>query len=138
MKPSAELREHILSLFKQFKEAVDNGSQGSPFSQEEGVLAIGTDPNEWWASYEVIMKASETQPDTSYVDCNPQAFSEGNVGWVAQQRKLRFPDGSVVPIRETSVWHKENGEWKSVQAHWSVGVPNEQILDYALPTADVE
>lgn len=136
MKPSDELREHVLRLSQQDSDTAEKS--GSPFSQEEGVLVIGTDPDEWWTGYENITKSFGTQPDISIVESNPQAFSEGNVGWVADQHKLKFPDGRVVPIRETSVWHKEAGEWKVVQTHWSVGVPNEKIFDYALPTAAVE
>ncbi|MCB9423165.1 MAG: nuclear transport factor 2 family protein [Ardenticatenaceae bacterium] len=138
MKPSAELREHILSLINRSSEKEDKSSQSSPFSQEEGVLVIGTDPDEWWAGYEVITNAFGNEPEISIVDSNPQTYSEGNIGWMADQSKLKFSDGRVIPIRTTSVWRKEEGEWKVVQQHVSVGVPNEQIFDYALPSADTE
>ena len=84
MKQSAELREHILSLVNRSTETADQ-TPFSQFSQEEGVLAIGTDPNEWLAGFEALSKVSGTESDLAFVGCNPQAYSEGNVGWAADQ-----------------------------------------------------
>jgi len=38
-------------------------------------------------------------------------------------------DGRRVPVRLTAVLHQEDGDWKAVQSHASIGVPNEQMLD---------
>ncbi len=67
-------------------------------------------------------------------DANPQAYSEGTVGWVADYPKLRLPDGTEIPFRITTVYPKENGAWKMVQWHGSIGVPNEEMVGQDLTT----
>ncbi len=56
-----------------------------------------------------------------------KAFCEGTVGWVMDRTLYIFPNGAEVPIRHTYVFHQENGEWKAVHVHYSIGVPNEEI-----------
>ena len=47
---------------------------------------------------------------------------EGSVGWAADCIKIRLPDATEIPCRLTMVWHQENGCWKIVQSHLSIGV----------------
>jgi ketosteroid isomerase-like protein len=105
-------------------------------SRQEGVLIIGTDPNEWWPGYDTIKRVFEAQMQemggVNFVGGDPQAYTEGNVGWVVDHPKLRLPDGPAIPFRTTSVFVKEDGEWKLVQTHSSVGVPNEELISRAL------
>ena len=37
-------------------------------------------------------------------------------------------DGRWVPVRITAVVHQEEGEWRIVHIHVSVGVPDEDVL----------
>jgi hypothetical protein len=39
-----------------------------------------------------------------------------------------MPDGVELTIRETTVWHEEDGEWKIVQFHASLAVSNEEAF----------
>ncbi len=55
----------------------------------------------------------------------PTAFREGNVGWVADRAAWRLPDGRELPFRLTAVFHFHLDRWVMVQAHFSVGVPDE-------------
>src|SRR5436309_513200 len=55
-----------------------------------------------------------------------EAFSEGTVGWGMTRFTLSFPDGSSVSPRWSAVFHREDGEWKFVQLHASIGVANEE------------
>jgi hypothetical protein len=102
------------------------------FSQEDGVLAIGSDPTEWWAGHSAIRRAFEVQLREScarrVVPGELNAFAEGTVGWAADQRTLRLPDGKELTVRETTVFHKEDGEWKLVQFHASLALPNTEAL----------
>ena len=59
---------------------------------------------------------------------NIQAHSEGSVGWFADQPTLKMADGSEAPARITGVFRREEGAWKLVQFHFSVGVQNEEAL----------
>jgi hypothetical protein len=38
-----------------------------------------------------------------------------------------MPDGKHVSLRWSAVFHRENDDWKFVQTHASIGVPNEEI-----------
>ena len=41
---------------------------------------------------------------------------------------LILEDGTEIPTRSTAVFHREDGEWKMVQGHKSVGVSNEELF----------
>jgi hypothetical protein len=68
----------------------------------------------------------EEMSGITIVDSDPLACSEGSVGWAADRFRLRFPNGTQVPFRVTIVFHQEGGEWKIVQWHSSIGIPNEE------------
>jgi len=57
-----------------------------------------------------------------------KAFQEGGVGWAAGRGHFEM-GGKRVPVRFTAVLRQEDGEWKAVQAHASIGVPNDRMLD---------
>lgn len=71
---------------------------------------VGTDPNEWWADYATIIKIFKTQlkemSGIQVIAGNPQAYHDGNFGWVADRPKLRLPDGKEIPLRQTGVFLK--------------------------------
>jgi hypothetical protein len=48
------------------------------------------------------------------------------------QPKFRLPDGKEIQARFTTVFHREHGEWRIVQHHVSIGVPNEEAIGKAL------
>ncbi len=84
MNPSAEIRDAVL----RFYEAVATGDVSTLerlISRERGVLAIGSDPNEWWAGYDAIQQAFKAQfQETGARQVHPgdlNAFVEGTVGW---------------------------------------------------------
>jgi ketosteroid isomerase-like protein len=137
MKASNELKELTLAGLEAF------ASEGLGFftrriANQDGVLAIGTDPTEWWEGYETITQIFKAQSDAmkgmAVVRPETDAYSEGSVGWAGTQAALRMPDGTEFPIRLTIVYHQENGEWKVVQWHGSVGVANEENFGEDIPT----
>ena len=136
MEKSPELKALLLSLYDAFTEG-DTDFIKNVTSRREGVLMIGTDPNEWWANYETIIRVNASQMEEMggipLEAGDPQAFVEGNVGWVADQGKFKLPDGKEIPLRLTGVFLKENGDWKLVQMHASIGVPNEKAFGQDLP-----
>jgi hypothetical protein len=107
-------------------------------SNHDGALAIGTDPNEWWQGYDAITQIFQAQSEAlqnmAVVDPQTQAYSEGSVGWTATRTMFRLPAGTEFPIRLTIVYHQEDGEWKVVQWHGSVGVANEENFGEDIPT----
>jgi hypothetical protein len=49
------------------------------------------------------------------------------VGWAATRLTITLPDGGQVSPRWSAVFHREDGEWRFVQTHASIAVPNDQI-----------
>ena len=107
MEQSIELR----NLMLRFSEAYSNGDImfiENLISQKEGVLVIGTDPNEWWVGYDKIIKILRTQmgetADFKIVDVDTKAYSDGTVGWGASQVIMKLGDGPETPFRITAVF----------------------------------
>jgi len=130
MQKSNELRDVILNGYK----AMGNGDIGwweRHLSKGAGAVMIGTDPSEWWAGYASILDAVRPQVKAlagSVMEGDPQAYVEGTVGWYADQVQWKLPNGSVLSARVTGVCTKEEGEWKFLQSHFSIGVPNEEAF----------
>ncbi|HEX5692953.1 MAG TPA: nuclear transport factor 2 family protein, partial [Roseiflexaceae bacterium] len=59
---------------------------------------------------------------------DPQAYSHGDVGWVADRPRFILPDGTEIPVRMSIVFVKEDGDWKVSHQHISIGVPNDQVI----------
>jgi hypothetical protein len=137
MNPSHELKNTMLRFYESMT-AGDASAVERLFSRQSGVLAIGTDPNEWWEGHETIARILKTQlREMGRIQIKagvPTAFVEGMVGWAADRPTFRLPDGQAVPFRATAVFQKENGEWKIVQFHFSIGVPNEEAVGKKLTT----
>ena len=137
MEQSTELKNLILQSYKALSEG-DYSFFERHLSQTEGVLVIGTDPNEWWSSYATIIKLFKAQMEEmggfSVSAGMPQAYSEGTLGWAADRAKFKLPDGSEIPVRLTVVFRKESSEWKIVLWHASIGVPNEDLIGKAITT----
>ena len=85
----------------------------------------------WWAGYAAIVDAVRPQMRAmagSSMEGDPQAYVEGTVGWFADQVQWKLPNGAVIPARLTGVCIKEEGEWKYLQTHFSIGVPNDEAF----------
>ena len=106
---------------------------GRRTSRDACVLSIGSDASEWAEGYEQIMRLfREATPEGELgvrvgLD-DVKAWREGSVGWAAGHGYFEM-GGTRVPVRLTAVLHDEDGDWKAVQSHASIGVPNEQMLD---------
>ncbi len=123
----------LTALMHRFYAAVSQGDVAFMeqfISQHEEVLMIGTDPNEWWADAPTIIRTLQAQAQAGIqaVPGELQAYRHGAVGWVADRGTFVLPDGSAAPFRWTAVFLQEDGDWKLVQGHASVGVPNEEVI----------
>ena len=128
MQTSTELRDLMFRMYKSFESNEINPFVADHTSQHDGVLMIGTAPEEWWAGYETItqsIKAQWEQITMRIVDANPQAFVQGDIGWVADQVKIVVSNGEEIPnVRFTAVFYREGDAWKIVQWHASIGIAN--------------
>ena len=134
MEHSDELRDLTL----RFYEAATTGDLSffdQHVSRQEGAVFVGTDPNEWWEGFEALREAMRAQSEAmgggglQIVAGQLQAYREGSVGWVIDRdASFRLPDGTQIPFRSTVVFRREEGEWKLVHAHASIGVRNEEMF----------
>ena len=106
---------------------------GRRTSRDPCVLAIGSDASEWAEGYDEIMRLFRGSTPEGELGVrvgldDVRGFREGSVGWAAGHGYFEM-GGKRVPVRLTAVLHEEDGHWKAVQSHASIGVPNEQMLD---------
>lgn len=136
MERSPELRDLTVRVYQ----AIAGGDADffdQLVSRQEGLIAIGTDPTEWWADYRSFVGALRAQlremgGGFPVAPGDPQAYREGPVGWVADRGTLTLPDSPAIPLRLTLVFHQEGGAWKVVQWHASLGVANEEAVGQTL------
>ena len=131
MQPSSELRTIIAAWF-------ESVSKGDPswvdryISRKAGTRLVGTDPNELLAGERVAeFLKEEVQAMGGVVKVSigeVEAYQEGSVGWGLARPTLTLPGGKQVFPRWSAIFHQEDGEWKLVQLHASVGIPNEELL----------
>jgi SnoaL-like domain len=104
-------------------------------ARHPGTLVIGTDAAEWWRGGEQIVEtwtaAWQQRGGLPVHDSRPEAYRAGDVGWVADQATWLLPDGRAIPFRLTAVFQRQDQAWRLVQAHFSVGVPNERLGEVA-------
>src|SRR5262245_30518451 len=100
----------------------------SLLSSADGALLIGTDPGEWLTDHDEMRALFAAQTGAGVKvrsGGDMQAYEEGSIGWVADQAAFVLPDGSEVPFRMTAVWRRHDGDWKIIQSHASIAMPNE-------------
>lgn len=130
MERSAELQDIIFAAFEDYSS--DNASTIERHtSRQAEVRLIGTDPNEWFEGEQAakVLKREAQDPGFRVSSLDElDVFVEGSVGWASGRPMWMLEDGREIPSRWTAVFHQEDGEWKMVQAHTSVGVPDEELF----------
>ena len=134
MRRSAEVRDTLLRFYEVFSAGdLEGFAQIIAQEDDEGVLVIGTDPGDWaegrerWiAAREALMHAMEGLRLEAREET--QGYEEGSMGWVADRPTAVLPDGPI-STRLTGVVRQEEGEWRLVHIHLSVGVPDEEVVE---------
>ena len=135
MEASIELRDLTLQLVQ----AISDGDVAvieRSTSRQPGPAFLGTDPDEWWTDLTGLRRAlvGQREAGVTFIPGEPVAYQEGDVGWAVDPR-MRFRVGEQEgPFRITVFYHREDGGWKMVHFHSSIGVPNEDSLGVELPT----
>jgi SnoaL-like domain len=92
----------------------------------EAKVIIGTAPGEWIDDRERMRFGFETE-GVGLTPVDPVAWAEGSLGFVLDTPRFTFPDGSGMDTRVTAVLRLEDETWRVVHAHFSVGVPDEEV-----------
>ena len=126
-------QDDIRAVFDQLLEAQNAGDAEqvrAGLSERPDAVHIGTDADEWWTSKQIVDAvaavggADEIQAVADDVDIHVQ----GDVAWVEGRGRFTRADGGERPVRMTGVFVCEDGQWKVVQSHASIGVPNDDIF----------
>ena len=102
-------------------------------SRQAGLLGVGTDPREWWAGYDTAGELFDG-PDpgagrpAARRAGRPAGPPRGERGLGAGCPTFHLPDGTELALRVTAVFRQEDGAWRCVQWHVSIGVGNEEAL----------
>lgn len=123
---------HVVRRLYQAIVAGDIDAIESAFSDDESVLRIGTDSEEWWTTKAAVVGMFRQQFDeasgSSYAAAiepgDVEAYEEGTVGWVQDQPTFVMPHGATMKGRMTLVFRLEGITWRIVQMHLSFGLPN--------------
>jgi len=136
VEPSEEIRRVVHRWLVANRDGDPDGVMAR-ISERPGLLAIGTDPGEWWHTPERAVWRRQIEESGGFpLDWGEiEAWEEGTVGWAGMMITLgRLEgDGMRSELRATYVLHLEHGEWKIVQIHWSLpGNANVEILGMQL------
>ena len=126
MRQSEEVRDAMLRYCESLS-AGDVASFDELVSQEPAALIIGTAPGEWVAERDGMRFSFEAEGIRLEAKA-PLGYEEGSLGWVFDQPAFVFPDGSAIQTRLTAVMRREEGRWKLLHMHLSVGVPDEEVV----------
>ncbi|MEX2246920.1 MAG: nuclear transport factor 2 family protein [Dehalococcoidia bacterium] len=125
MNPSPDLRDRLLALYRAMSSG-DADAVEAFYSLEAGSVFIGTGDAEFWTD------SARHNADVRHffdgrsgvISWNPgDALSlvEGSVGWTVDRPTLYLPSAEVLRLRLSLVWRREDGVWKVVHSHASLG-----------------
>jgi len=97
----------------------------SMLSERHDGAHIGTDAEEWETSNQVVdaVAAAGGADDIQVVADDIGIHIQGDVARAEGHGRFTRADGGERPARMTWVLIRENGQWKFVQSHASIGVP---------------
>jgi len=130
MQASTELRNVFHAWFRSVA-AGDASWVERHVSSRSGVRLVGIEPAEWLEGPEVAgYLKSGAAGLGGVVQVAPgeiEAYSEGTVGWGLACPILTLSSGRQLSPRWSAVFHQEDGAWKLVQFHASLGMANEVL-----------
>jgi len=127
MEESADVRAALLRFYDRLS-AKDVASFDQLVSSDPATMVIGTAPGELVSERAALRYGFEAE-GIRLEGIDPKAYEEGSLGWAVDQPNFVLPDGSSFQTRLTAVMHREDSAWKLIHAHFSVGVPDEEVVD---------
>ena len=126
-------QDEIRKLLDELIEAQNSGDaprMRTILSERPDAVHIGTDAGEWWTSGQLVddVAAAGGGDDIRAVADDIDVHVQGDIAWVVGRGRFTRADGAERPVRITGVLVREGGQWKLVQSHASIGVPNADIF----------
>ena len=128
---STEVSDGLLAFYDAFN-THDPREFAARLSTSEGVSVIGSAPGEghedraaWIEAYTNGIAAG-IELETSG---EARGWQLGEAGFALDEPTFVLPDASRLRTRLTAVLAREDGQWRIVHLHFSVGVPDEAALE---------
>jgi hypothetical protein len=125
----AEVRE----LSDRMVEAMNQGDRDglrSCLSEDPSAVHIGTDPDEWWSSVQVVETIGGVAPSGIQVVSDEVTVHPLGVdaAWVVGRGRFVAGEGER-PMRFSGVATRDGDRWVIVHSHASIGVPNDELFN---------
>jgi hypothetical protein len=137
MEKSAELELIIRGWFESVY-AGDASWLDRHLSKDARLRIIGTDPEEWLQGEkaEALLRSdlSALAGNATFDVREAEAYTQGDAGWGAASLTINLEGGMKVSPRWSATFVREDGNWKAVQIHASVGMTNEQLFGTTFAT----
>jgi hypothetical protein len=128
MQASETVRDTMLRFYDRIS-ASDVSAFDELVSADPSTLVIGTAPGEWVTERDRLRFGFEAEGLRIDAGPSPAGHEEGTMGWFVDEPTYVFPgDAGRMRTRLTAVLHQEDGRWKIVHMHVSVGVPDEEVV----------
>jgi ketosteroid isomerase-like protein len=126
-------QDEIRAVFDQLLEAQNAGdAEGvrARLPERPGAVHIGTDADEWWTSEQIVdaVAAAGGADQIQAAADDVVIHVQGDAPWVEGRGRFTTAGGGERPVRMTGVFAREDSQWKMVQPHASIGVPNDDIF----------
>jgi ketosteroid isomerase-like protein len=126
-------QDEIRKLLDEMLGAMNSGDAPrlrTMLSERPGAVHIGTDAEEWWSSGRLVddVAAAGSGGDIRAVADDVDVHVQDDIAWVEGRGRFTRADGAERPVRMTGVFVREGGQWKLVQSHASIAVPNADIF----------
>ena len=127
------VQDEIRAVLDQLLEALGAGDAEQMrlmFSERPDAVHIGTDAEEWWTSKQIVdaMAAVGGADEIQLIADDIGIHVYGDVAWAEGHGRFSVAGGGERLFRMTTVLVREDGQWKVVQSHASIGVPNADIF----------
>lgn len=126
MDESTEVRDAVLAFYRGVSnkevDRFDEIVSGHP-----ATLVIGTAPGEWVTERSRLRYGFEAEGLTVEAGVHPTGYRDGTTGWFTDEPRFVLPGGAF-RTRLTAIVRLEDDRWKVIHMHWSVGVPDEEVV----------
>ena len=127
-------QDDIRTVLDETLEAFNTGDAErlrATLSERPDAIHIGSDAEEWWTSKQLLDATAAdlaNEHDVRVVADDIGIHVLDDAAWLEGRGRFTRADGAERPVRMTCVMVREDGQWKVVQIHASIGVPNADIF----------